>query len=98
MATQIKNKKSIQDTIRNEIANYTKEEALARFEGQDVLCSQVRKLSEALEDPQTKINNMLLDIDHPVLGKLTVVGCPVHISDAPVTVRIMPPQLGEHTE
>ena len=98
MASQIKNKKIIQDTLRNEIAKYTKEEALARFEGQDVLCSPVRKLSEALEDPQTKINNMLMDIDHPILGKMTIVGCPVHISDAPVTMRIMSPQLGEHTE
>ena len=98
MASQIKNKAVIQDTLRKEIAKYTMDEALARFEGQDVLCSPVRKLSEALDDPQTKINNMLLDIDHPVLGKMTVVSCPVHISDAPVTVRIMPPLLGEHTE
>jgi formyl-CoA transferase len=98
MASQVKNKKLIQDTVCNEIAKYTMEEALARFEGQDVLCSKVRKLSEVMDDPQTKINNMLLDIDHPILGKLTTLGCPVHISDAPVTTRIMAPLLGEHTE
>jgi formyl-CoA transferase len=98
MASQIKNKKLIQDTLRKEIAKYTMEEALARFEGQDVLCSKVRKLSEVMDDPQTKINSMIIDIDHPILGKITTIGCPVHISDAPVTVRIMPPQLGEHTE
>ena len=98
MASQIKNKKIIQDTLRKEIAKYTMEESLARFEGQDVLCSQVRKLSEVMDDPQTKINNMLLDIDHPILGKLTILSCPVHFNDAPVTVRYMPPLLGEHTE
>ena len=98
MASQIENKKIIQDTLRKEVAKYTMADCLARFEGQDVLCSPVRKLSESLEDPQTKINNMLLDIDHPLLGKMTVVSCPVHLSDAPVTVRIMPPLLGEHTE
>jgi formyl-CoA transferase len=74
------------------------EEALARFEGQDVLCSEVRKLSDVTEDEQAKINNMMIDIDHPILGKLTTLGCPVHISDAPCTTRIMAPQLGEHTE
>ena len=41
---------------------------------------------------------MVIDIDHPILGKITTAGCPVHISDAPVTTRIMAPQLGEHTE
>ena len=98
MASQIKNKKIIQDTLRKEIAKYTMAENLARFEGQDVLCSQVRKLSEVMDDPQTKINNMLIDIDHPILGKITTLGCPVHFHDAPVTVRVMSPQLGEHTE
>ncbi len=98
MASQIKNKAVIQDALRREVAKYTMADCLARLEKQDVLCSPVRKLSEALDDPQTKINNMLLEMDHPVLGKLTVVSCPVHISDAPVTVRIMPPLLGEHTE
>ena len=98
MASQIKNKALIQDTLRKEIAKYTMDEALARLEGQDVLCSKVRKLSEVMEDPQTKINNMIIDIDHPILGKITTIGCPVHISDAPVTTRIMAPQLGEHTE
>lgn len=98
MASQIKNKAVIQDALRREVAKYTMADCLARLEEQDVLCSPVRKLSEALDDPQTKINNMLLEMDHPVLGKLTVVSCPVHISDAPVTVRIMPPLLGEHTE
>jgi len=45
------------------------------------------------------VNNFRAGVmDHPVLGKLTVVGCPVHLSDAPVTVRRTPPLLGEHTE
>ena len=98
MASQIKNKAVIQDTLRKEVAKYTTADCLARLEGQDVLCSPVRTLGEALDDPQTAINNMLLEMDHPVLGKLTVVSCPVHISDAPVTVRRMPPLLGENTE
>jgi formyl-CoA transferase len=97
-ASQVKNKALIQDTLRKEIAKYTMDEALALFEGQDVLCSKVRKLSDVMEDEQAKINNMIIDIDHPVLGKITTVGCPVHISDAPVTTRIMAPKLGEHTE
>ncbi|WP_353398316.1 CoA transferase, partial [Pseudophaeobacter arcticus] len=58
----------------------------------------VRSLSTALEDPQTAINGMLLDIDHPVLGEMQLVGSPVHLSDVPMGIRRMPPRLGEHTE
>ena len=42
--------------------------------------------------------NPLLDFDHPVLGPLTVVGSPVHMSDAPLVLRHAPPRLGEHTD
>jgi formyl-CoA transferase len=98
MASQVRNKAALQDTLRKNFALNTKAHWLARLEEQDVLSGPVRSLGEALDDPQTAINNMLLEIDHPVLGNLTVVGCPVHLSDAPVTVRRTPPLLGEHTE
>ena len=98
MASQVKNKAVLQDTLRTNFAQNTMAHWLARLEEQDVLCAPVRTLGEALDDPQTAINNMLLEMDNPVLGKLTVVSSPVHLSDAPVTVRRMPPLLGEHTE
>jgi len=98
MASQVKNKAVLQDTLRRNFAQNTMAHWLARLEEQDVLCAPVRTLGEALDDPQTAINNMLLEMDNPVLGKLTVVSSPVHLSDAPVTVRRMPPLLGEHTE
>ncbi len=98
MASQVKNKAVLQDTLRKNFAQNTMAHWLARLEEQDVLCAPVRTLGEALDDPQTAINNMLLEMDNPVLGKLTVVSSPVHLSDAPVTVRRMPPLLGEHTE
>jgi formyl-CoA transferase len=41
---------------------------------------------------------MLLEFEHPVLGPLTVVSSPVHLSEAPVVLRHAPPRLGEHTE
>ena len=36
--------------------------------------------------------------DHPVLGDITLVGSPVHLSEAPMKVHRMPPKLGEHTD
>lgn len=98
MASQVKNKTDLQGALRKNFALNTTDHWLARLGEQDILCAPVRSLGEALDDPQTEVNNMLLEIDHPVVGKLAVVGCPVHLSDAMVTVRRTPPQLGEHTE
>ena len=98
LATQRKNKPFLQETFRERFATNTTAYWLERLEAQDLLCAPVRSLSTALEDPQTEINGMLLDIDHPVLGQMQLIGSPVHLSDVPMGIRRMPPRLGEHTE
>lgn len=98
LASQRKNKPFLQGVFRKTFSTNTTAYWLERLEAQDLLCAPVRPLGEALDDPQTAINGMLVDIDHPVLGKVTFVGSPVHLSDAPVIVRHAPPRLGEHTQ
>ena len=96
--TQRANKPFLQDTFRDRIATNTSAHWLERLEAQDLLCAPVKSLGDALDDPQTKINDMLCPIDHPILGEVTVVGSPVHLSAAPMVVRQLPPKLGEHTD
>jgi crotonobetainyl-CoA:carnitine CoA-transferase CaiB-like acyl-CoA transferase len=97
LASQRRSKPFLQDMFRHKIATNTTTYWLARLEQQDLLCAPVRSLGEALADPQTAINGMLIDVDHPIHGKITLAGSPVHLSDAPLTVHHAPPRLGEHT-
>jgi crotonobetainyl-CoA:carnitine CoA-transferase CaiB-like acyl-CoA transferase len=92
------NKPFLQDTFRKRIATNSTAYWLERLEAQDLLCAPVRPLGEALDDQQTAINGMLLDLQHPIHGKITLLGSPVHLSEAPVVIRHVPPMLGEHTE
>ena len=98
LPSQRANKPFLQEAFREAIATNTTAYWLERLEAQDLLCAPVRSLGEALDDPQTAINDMLREIDHPTLGRVTLVGSPVHLSDAPMRVRHAPPRLGEHTE
>ncbi|WP_299471962.1 CoA transferase [uncultured Roseibium sp.] len=95
---QRRNKPYLQKRFRDAIAANTCEYWLNRLEAQDLLCAPVRSLGEALADPQTKINGMLHSIEHPVIGDITLAGSPVHLSEAPVSIRRHPPRLGEHTQ
>lgn len=92
------NKPLLQKRFSDRIATNTSAYWLERLEAQDLLCAPVRPLGEALDDEQTKINGMLCPIDHPLLGEMTLVGSPVHLSDAPMQVHRLPPRLGEHTQ
>lgn len=98
LPSQRKNKTFLQEAFRKAFIGNSNAYWLERLEAQDLLCAPVRSLGEALDDPQTAINDMLHKIDHPVLGEITLVGSPVHLSEVPMKVYRMPPKLGEHTE
>ncbi len=98
LASQRANKPFLQETFSAQICKNTTSYWLERLEEQDLLCAPVRTLGEALDDPQTEVNGMLHTINHPILGEIRVVGSPVHLSAAPMTVYRVPPKLGEHTE
>ncbi|MFT6583690.1 MAG: formyl-CoA transferase [Alphaproteobacteria bacterium] len=52
---------------------------------------------EVLEDPHLIARDMIVDVDYPPRGEsYKTVGCPVKLSDSPVTIQ-RPPMLGEHT-
>jgi crotonobetainyl-CoA:carnitine CoA-transferase CaiB-like acyl-CoA transferase len=69
---------------------------LERLRAADIPSGPVNALDEALNDPQVRHRGMIVDIEHP-MGQLRVLGNPLHLSDTPVTYRLRPPLLGEHT-
>lgn len=71
---------------------------LAKLRETGVPCGPINNIAEMLEDPHAIARGMVVDIDHPVVGKTKVLGNPVKLSDTPATIRLHSPRLGEHTE
>jgi len=94
---RVANKPALHAIFRAAFKSNTTAHWLARLEEQDLLCAPVRTLAEALADEQTAINGMVLEAPGTV-ETVRVMGSPVHLSDAAVTIRRAPPQLGQHTE
>jgi formyl-CoA transferase len=49
------------------------------------------------EDPHVKARGMVQEIDHPIEGRVRVLGSPLRMSGTPARLRRHPPLLGEHT-
>jgi crotonobetainyl-CoA:carnitine CoA-transferase CaiB-like acyl-CoA transferase len=94
---RVENKKILQSILREQFGSDTTKYWLARLEEQDLLCAPVMTLAEILADPQIAINGMILEGEGEV-ETLRVMGSPIHIGDAPVSIRLPPPRLGKHTE
>ena len=94
---QFKHKAELQAMFRDRFASNTQAYWLGRLEQQDLLCAPVKDLREALVDPQTLHNRMIME--GPGEGQqVRFVGSPIQMSAAPVTLRRAPPRLGQHTE
>ena len=50
------------------------------------------------EDPQNLHRGMLLELDHPTMGKVKQIGPAIKFSDTPFHFRNFAPVLGEQTE
>ncbi|MBL8033405.1 MAG: CoA transferase [Leptospiraceae bacterium] len=68
------------------------------FENPDSCFSGLSSLAEVLKDKHLRERGTVLEIDHPKLGKIPVIGSPFHFSETPVSYRIAPPAQGEHTD
>jgi formyl-CoA transferase len=74
-----------------------KREVMKAFAGRGIVCGAVLNTAEVLADPHLRERETIFDLDHPTRGRFSVIGCPVRLSDSPVTARRAPLK-GEHTE
>ncbi len=75
----------------------TTAEWIATLEPQGVLCGAIRTFEQAAQDAQAGANRMVVEMEHPRAGKLSLLGTPLRLSATPATLRTPPPDLGEHT-
>ena len=73
----------------------TKHEAMDILGKVGVPCGAVLDTAELLTDPSLVERQMMVPMEHPVLGRVTVPGNPVRLSASPTTVKSSP-LLGEH--
>jgi crotonobetainyl-CoA:carnitine CoA-transferase CaiB-like acyl-CoA transferase len=95
---QMARRPELQAIFRDNFAKNSTAHWIARLEGLDILCAPVRSLPEALKDEQTIINRMILEAGETAAGPIRLIGSPIDMSAAQVTVRISPPQLGQHND
>ncbi|MBI4505949.1 MAG: CoA transferase, partial [Chloroflexi bacterium] len=75
----------------------TREQVVEACLAAGVACGAVRRVEEVYACPQTAARQMLLEMAHPVAGKVRVAGNPLKMSGVDAVDARRPPELGEHT-
>jgi succinate--hydroxymethylglutarate CoA-transferase len=94
---RVKNRVILESLIIIALSEDTGEMWIKKLTEEGVPCSMVMSVSQALESEQTKANNMVVEVEHPVAGVIKMLGIPFRFSDTAERISSPPPILGENT-
>ncbi|QKE75831.1 CoA transferase [Arthrobacter citreus] len=97
-ASRLQYRKQIEELISNKIKTKSKDEWKALLDKNGIPNGPIYNVSEALQTEQASSREMVLEVNHPTVKDLKLVGSPLKLSKTPVEVLRHPPLHGEHTE
>lgn len=58
----------------------------------------INSVAETVAHPQHLARGFITELEHPAVGPVKTVGNPIRLSETPVSYRLPPPTLGQHTD
>ncbi len=97
-ADRLQHRQELHEALEAIFVTQPAEHWLSMFRPLGIPCGPINHLDETLNDPHIQARGMVLTMEHPVAGEIQMLGNPMHLSDTPVSYRLAPPTLGQHTE
>jgi crotonobetainyl-CoA:carnitine CoA-transferase CaiB-like acyl-CoA transferase len=96
-ALRIQNREILVPLLQKALRENPAQAWLARLAEAGVPAAPINTVSEAVNDAQTLARGLIVQIEYPSLGTAKSIANPIRFSDTPVSYRLPPPLLGEHT-
>lgn len=71
---------------------------LDKLKNTGIPAGPINSIGETLAHPQHRARNFIVELEHPLTGLVKSMGNPVNLSETPVSYRLPPPTLGQHTD
>lgn len=97
-ADRVSNREILNGMLTSRFQEHTSAHWVEHLTAKGVPNSKINSIEDVLNDPQTEARGMIASVEHARLGTLRFPASPIKMSDTPATVRLPPPDLGEHQE
>lgn len=97
-ALRLENRDALVAAISERTRTRTSGEWVDRLNAAGVPCGPIYRMDQVFADPQVEHLGIAAPVDHPVLGRIRLVGQPLHLSGSAFAIRSATPEQGEHTE
>jgi CoA:oxalate CoA-transferase len=94
----VKNRQVLVPMLEQIFRTRTTADWLERLRGADVPAAPVNNIDAAFAEPPVAEREMIVEYDHPQVGKVRLPGNPIKMSDMVGTISRPAPMLGEHTD
>jgi CoA:oxalate CoA-transferase len=98
VADRVINRPELTKLLEEKLVGKTTKEWEALLDEAGVANGPILYIDEVFQDRQVLHQKMLLEMDHPTVGKIKTLGFPAKLSRTPGQLRLPPPLLGQHTE
>jgi crotonobetainyl-CoA:carnitine CoA-transferase CaiB-like acyl-CoA transferase len=95
---RVENYDALNEQLTPIFRNGKREDWLCRLIEKDVPAAPINTLDEVFADPQVKTYGFPVEIEHPKMGKMKLIGNAVDMSRTPPSIDRPPPMLGEQTD
>lgn len=101
-AERVHNRDAVNAAINAAFANIPLAGLLARLAELGIPAGEIRTLDRVYDWDQVRSQGLVINVDHPLLGRTEIPGPPIRLDDNPFAggreTHTHPPLLGEHTE
>ena len=97
-AARVRNRDTLTQLLQSVFSRGTVKHWVDRLVAAGVPCGPVNDIAAVFDDPQVRERQMRMEVEHPEAGTLALVASPLRLSASPVSYRLPPPLLGEHTD
>ena len=95
---RLENRAALIPIIESVVRTRTVADWLERLRAAEVPAAPVNNLDGAFVEPPVAEREMIVEYDHPDVGRVRLPGNPIKMSDIPATPSRPAPRLGEHTD
>jgi crotonobetainyl-CoA:carnitine CoA-transferase CaiB-like acyl-CoA transferase len=96
-ADRVANKHLLQEIIEHVTATREGSYWLEKLGEAEIPCGPVNSYAEVFNDPHVLARQMLMEVEHPVAGRVQMTGINVKLSQTPGALQRPAPTLGQHT-
>ena len=95
---RIRNREALAARIEAVLAARPRSHWLELLDTRGVPCGPINDYAEVMADPHVRARELVVETDHPTLGRIPTLGTPIKLSETPLTPDRPAPRLGEHTD